>query len=593
MVVEHCNAPPGSTAEGGVRDNSFLARYGAELLRGGIAAIPGSLFRYQGELDLSLQQVWFVAAVLAHKWDAGMPHPSLKKMAARAAMSERHLHNLKNQLIEKGFLTLIPRETARGGQDTSLYDFDALFGELAQLLERDGGERDGSRAASHSYPPQVPTVNTDSAAPRKPRSARRWNAASVHAEALEKTPIKKHSQQQRDDETDELRDHDVVVALTEIGVSRTTAEALALRHPHESIWSQIDMLEQRTLHTNPAGALVRAIEQGWAPPPGWIAEEDRMRTELEEWEAERAMRDRSARWERARREPQLRAWREGVLAGRNISECVQAFWEDAREEGLRRLLGRREAEQYFGEALLALDRGSARVFFPTERQRAAASVQHPDAVSRALRLVLGVDVPVEYEHALAPSETPGLPTADVAPLPEGSVGEEYGPPERGEPMAELWARASGALGGAEGMRHYLRGSRPIGWEGNELVVQAATPYAAEWLQVRAAQNAGRTLSRLTGDELLVRFSARRDRESTGWIVAMPSASKHGDSASDRTGVSARAEPTAARLHGDVRARTASAPPDPSSRRPRNQRRPPLVALAAKELSHSAAEPHRS
>ena len=56
-------------------DRSFLARYGAAILRGGIAAIPRALYRYQAELGLPPQLVWFVSAILAHKWDANLPTP--------------------------------------------------------------------------------------------------------------------------------------------------------------------------------------------------------------------------------------------------------------------------------------------------------------------------------------------------------------------------------------------------------------------------------------------------------------------------------------------------------------------------------------
>ena len=59
------------------KTRSFLARYGATVLRGGIAAIPTALFTYQARLDLSPQEVWFISYILAHKWDEDLPYPSL------------------------------------------------------------------------------------------------------------------------------------------------------------------------------------------------------------------------------------------------------------------------------------------------------------------------------------------------------------------------------------------------------------------------------------------------------------------------------------------------------------------------------------
>jgi hypothetical protein len=119
------------------RDTSFLARYGSTILRGGIATIPSALYRYQGELKLSSQLVWFISAILAHKWDADLPHPSLKKMAEQSGVSEQQLHNYKRQLIEKGWLRIINRHNALGGQETNFYDFSFLFGRLEELLQRD------------------------------------------------------------------------------------------------------------------------------------------------------------------------------------------------------------------------------------------------------------------------------------------------------------------------------------------------------------------------------------------------------------------------------------------------------------------------
>ena len=115
----------------------FLARYGAIILRGGIASIPSALYRYQGELGLKPNQVWFISAVLAHKWDADMPKPSLKRMAPRLGVTEQYLHQIKGELVKAGWLTVINRHDARGGQATNYYDFGTLFGALEAVLKRD------------------------------------------------------------------------------------------------------------------------------------------------------------------------------------------------------------------------------------------------------------------------------------------------------------------------------------------------------------------------------------------------------------------------------------------------------------------------
>src|SRR5690349_14494695 len=58
----------------------FLARFGAVVLSGGIAAIPMALYHYQAELGLTPQEVWFVGYILAHRWTAALPYPSLRRM---------------------------------------------------------------------------------------------------------------------------------------------------------------------------------------------------------------------------------------------------------------------------------------------------------------------------------------------------------------------------------------------------------------------------------------------------------------------------------------------------------------------------------
>lgn len=119
-------------------DRSFQARFGATILRGGIAAVPAAIFTYQQALDLSPQEIWFIAYILARKWSTDLPHPSLRKMAERTGYSEQQLHRIKNSLLGKGYLRLVERHQANGGQASNAYDFSDLFGRLEALLIRDG-----------------------------------------------------------------------------------------------------------------------------------------------------------------------------------------------------------------------------------------------------------------------------------------------------------------------------------------------------------------------------------------------------------------------------------------------------------------------
>ncbi len=125
------------------RRRDFVARFGATILQGGIAPVPTTLYFYQGELGLSAQEVWFVGYILAHKWDEDLPYPSLAKMAERSGMSRRNLLRIKDGLVGKGLLVLVPRFNVGGGQESNAYDFTALFEQLEYFIRRDGprGER--------------------------------------------------------------------------------------------------------------------------------------------------------------------------------------------------------------------------------------------------------------------------------------------------------------------------------------------------------------------------------------------------------------------------------------------------------------------
>lgn len=131
------NSAQSSRYSSNTSSGRFLERYGANIVSGGIAAIPTALFLYQRELDLTPQEIWFVSAILSYKWNTDLPHPSLKKMAERSGVSEQQLHGYKGQLIKKGYLVIITRYDRWGGQAPNAYNFAPLFDHLERYLARD------------------------------------------------------------------------------------------------------------------------------------------------------------------------------------------------------------------------------------------------------------------------------------------------------------------------------------------------------------------------------------------------------------------------------------------------------------------------
>ncbi len=119
------------------RDASFVARFGRVIARAGVAAVPHGLFRHQAALGLTPQQVWFVCYILSFKWTSDLPHPSLVRMEARTGYTRRNLQLIKDSLVQRSYLRLVPRRGADGGQDANGYDFSGLFDALAALLPPD------------------------------------------------------------------------------------------------------------------------------------------------------------------------------------------------------------------------------------------------------------------------------------------------------------------------------------------------------------------------------------------------------------------------------------------------------------------------
>lgn len=119
----------------GPTDYSFVARFGADVVRGGVLTVPMGLFTFQRELALSMRQLWFVCYVLSHQYSAALPYPSLRKMAAVTGYSAEYIHTVKHELVEAGYLRLISR-VGRAGQESNLYDFRGLFSALEDMVSK-------------------------------------------------------------------------------------------------------------------------------------------------------------------------------------------------------------------------------------------------------------------------------------------------------------------------------------------------------------------------------------------------------------------------------------------------------------------------
>jgi hypothetical protein len=143
----HLSGSPSLEERQPAAGSSFAARFGRAIVQHGIAAIPSALFHYQGSLDLSAQEVWFISYVMCFKWDENLPRVNLSQMEKRVGMGKRSLYRLKDRLCEADYLTVFPVYTENGRQDSSAYDFSGLFAELERLILAD--------------PPKTNPIHTD------------------------------------------------------------------------------------------------------------------------------------------------------------------------------------------------------------------------------------------------------------------------------------------------------------------------------------------------------------------------------------------------------------------------------------------------
>jgi hypothetical protein len=142
--------PDGSPQEA---DPSFVARFGRVIAKRGVAAVPRAIFTHQKVLGLTPQQVWFVSYIFSFQWSTTLPYPSINKMVQHTGYSRAHLHTIKAELVEAGYLRLVHRTNDQGGQDSNAYDFSGLLDAIRAQLQ-----------------PDEPLTETEAAAPSQENS---------------------------------------------------------------------------------------------------------------------------------------------------------------------------------------------------------------------------------------------------------------------------------------------------------------------------------------------------------------------------------------------------------------------------------------
>lgn len=126
-----------TTGRRGREDFRFDARYGRLMRKAGIGTVPFALLFYQAELGLGPAEVWLITFVLAHRWTSDIPYPAVREIERRSGVSKKTLFKYKSSLTEKGFLDVIHRTRADGGNSSIGWDFSPLFDRIDELIMRD------------------------------------------------------------------------------------------------------------------------------------------------------------------------------------------------------------------------------------------------------------------------------------------------------------------------------------------------------------------------------------------------------------------------------------------------------------------------
>ncbi len=210
-----------------------------------------------------------------------------------------------------------------------------------------------------------------------------------HERHVLKTNHERHEQQHTYINLERTPHDDVVVALTDLGVTKKTARELTLSHPKDVILAQIDMLAYRKAD-DPAAVVVKAIREEWASPAGYETPERREERVKEEWAA-RAKQEATEEERRLHRE----SWAERMIAKHGIDATTLEAWERARRL-LPRYLGASTCERLFSRALLLPSwNGTADLLLESCAQKQQVREREREALEVALATVLGRSVTVD------------------------------------------------------------------------------------------------------------------------------------------------------------------------------------------------------
>lgn len=192
-----------------------------------------------------------------------------------------------------------------------------------------------------------------------------------------------------------------VVVLTARGVSEKVAQQLAKSYPPELIREKAEILDylletgSPQVARNPAGYLRRAIEENYAPPPGFRPRAER---EAEQERQAQEEREREARWAQIRAQRRKGDFRERVAAHYGVSEELQRLWKRVQDELTLQMTQATYQTFVQHTMLISLVDGVARVAVRDEYAREWLAHRLHGAVQETLERIWGRAARLEFVH---------------------------------------------------------------------------------------------------------------------------------------------------------------------------------------------------
>jgi hypothetical protein len=263
--------------------------------RAGFVLLPRAVLH---QADLSRDARLLYAVLLSYAWQQSQCFPSHQRLQADLGCGINQVTKYLRELEDAGLVT----RRRRGLGHTTVYTLH------------------------------------DAPQPPQPAQTHQNSESGVTVLVSLESPFRRHKQDSREYQTTEhhqplapetssdnpertgASDDALLASLQEHGVTERIAKRLVQSHDAQAIREQLDWHPYRPAAKNPAGSLVRAIQERWPAPPAWLGAQEHETAVARQIEAE----DTRQAAEAARRQEQEARPPEERIAGR------LTFWVEGR-----------------------------------------------------------------------------------------------------------------------------------------------------------------------------------------------------------------------------------------------------------------------